>query len=651
MANYDIDRISRRLHTIERNIAGLSTPQLIHSSIEDGSVEEYDADGNLVAVLGKQFDGTHGAVAFQGPRPPTPTTPTAEGGPGTLTAVWDGGFTGGAARPLDLHFVRATAVNTATGESSPMGTTVASGPLVASLPPGTYEVTLSAESMPGLTSRYPSAAATAVVTELVDQQAITDELAAADQRLTAARTALEQADQDLSTALAGTEQAVAAVPGKIATAKQEAIDAPTKLEQLVVGQNVIPSQVVDELFARVVKARTVTATEAFIGGSAILDGAITARTITASDALWAKIGQFVLVESNQIRTNALDGKLITAPIIRTAATGARGLFDTAGYHAFNAQNVETVRLDGVNNLVTGQLNTNTPGEPGIILVPTTSTGKPGVWFSQSGSTSNNEAAIYVDSDWNLSLRGNRKPDGTRRGVTLEGLTTAEGMISRVPYAWLITTDGLGLFTRAIIGNTATSTRHVEFDADFAGMYFRTSGGLAPSGSDGAISVPNGNSPVEIRGPLDFTGSRQGLKIISGKLDLEGAPTSTFSANMGIASNNRVYKLTSNAKYKAAIQPQTLATARKLLDVAPVTWFDRFQAEAYADHMAGVGPALEDIPVLRRIPGVTAQDVAAAGLHEYVTYDAAGEMEGVAYDRLWTLLILLVKNLYTEREGN
>lgn len=98
----EIGELARRIARLETGVRALSlAPRLINSSIENGSIPEYDADGNLVSVIGRQPDGTHGIVNYAGPIPPVPSAPTAEGGPIKATIVWDGTFTSGVA-PLDL---------------------------------------------------------------------------------------------------------------------------------------------------------------------------------------------------------------------------------------------------------------------------------------------------------------------------------------------------------------------------------------------------------------------------------------------------------------------------------------------------------------------------------------------------------------------
>ena len=98
----EVGDLARKIARLETGVRALSlAPRLINSSIENGSIPEYDADGNLVSVIGRQPDGTHGIVNYAGPIPPVPSVPAAEGGPIKATIVWDGTFASGVA-PLDL---------------------------------------------------------------------------------------------------------------------------------------------------------------------------------------------------------------------------------------------------------------------------------------------------------------------------------------------------------------------------------------------------------------------------------------------------------------------------------------------------------------------------------------------------------------------
>ena len=85
---------------------------------------------------------------------------------------------------------------------------------------------------------------------------------------------------------------------------------------LKAGTAAIAEAVVKKLFAEVVVAEMVSATE-FIGENAILTGAVTASKITASEELWAKIGEFVKIRAGQIEADAIDGMTVTGTTLQS----------------------------------------------------------------------------------------------------------------------------------------------------------------------------------------------------------------------------------------------------------------------------------------------------------------------------------------------
>ena len=96
-------KLARQLVSVDKRLHNLETvPQLAHSSIDDSALPVYDKDGNLVAKVGKQDDGTWGAPPLSGPTPPMPRGLQALGGPGTIHVTWSGEFSEGAACPLDF---------------------------------------------------------------------------------------------------------------------------------------------------------------------------------------------------------------------------------------------------------------------------------------------------------------------------------------------------------------------------------------------------------------------------------------------------------------------------------------------------------------------------------------------------------------------
>ncbi|MBP3044895.1 hypothetical protein KKR91_01105 [Arthrobacter jiangjiafuii] len=161
-------------------------------------MDEYDGDGNLVSVIGKQYDGTHGAVVVSGPVPPVPNAPLVTGGL-SLNIGWDGTFVNDAGvqditipAPMDftrveLHASRTSGFSADTADTlidtieSPRG-----GTRPAMLDEGTWYAVLVARSASGKRSAQ-SAEASAVVTPPVgadvDVDALREEFAAADEAL------------------------------------------------------------------------------------------------------------------------------------------------------------------------------------------------------------------------------------------------------------------------------------------------------------------------------------------------------------------------------------------------------------------------------------------------------------------------------------
>src|SRR5699024_5978564 len=102
MADPQTRKLARQIVDIDRRLKGVErTPQLAHSSIDDGFLPVYDKDGNLTAKFGRQDDGTWGAPPLSGPVPSMPVGVTALGGPGMLSVSWTGEYESKAA-PLDF---------------------------------------------------------------------------------------------------------------------------------------------------------------------------------------------------------------------------------------------------------------------------------------------------------------------------------------------------------------------------------------------------------------------------------------------------------------------------------------------------------------------------------------------------------------------
>ncbi|RBP66446.1 hypothetical protein DFO66_103396 [Brevibacterium sanguinis] len=147
------------------------------------------------------------------------------------------------------------------------------------------------------------------------------------QKIAASTASIQQADIK-NLFVTGTSSLSTVVAEQIAADTAQFIE--LEVGNLVAGTGTMDQATIQKLFTDVVVASMAMA-EQFIGSNAILDESVTAPKIVASEELWAKLGQFVLVRAEQIAADAIDGKVITAPTIQTGRTGARIVLDPGGF--------------------------------------------------------------------------------------------------------------------------------------------------------------------------------------------------------------------------------------------------------------------------------------------------------------------------------
>lgn len=98
-----VDELAAQLVGIERSIFALSTtPQLAHSSIENGALRAHDDLLGETMLIGQQWDGTYAPGVTRGPTPPVPSDPLVTDATEGLVIGWDGTFVGGAVAPMDF---------------------------------------------------------------------------------------------------------------------------------------------------------------------------------------------------------------------------------------------------------------------------------------------------------------------------------------------------------------------------------------------------------------------------------------------------------------------------------------------------------------------------------------------------------------------
>lgn len=122
-------------------------------------------------------------------------------------------------------------------------------------------------------------------------------------------------------------------------------------------------------------------------------------------------------------------------------------------------------------------------------------------------------------------------------------------------------------------------------------------------------------------------------------------TYSSGSTVTVTSYGTLGRITSASKYKLAIarEPQ-VEPADRLLTIDPSSWADLEAVKAVAENKSNGKTLLEHEQSLDRHHGLIAEDLRDAGLGEFLIYGMNGEIEGIQYDRLWTILIPKIKQL-------
>ena len=302
------------------------------------------------------------------------------------------------------------------------------------------------------------------------------------------------------------------------------------LGTLTAGSAAIKEAVINKLFSDVVVAKTAVAEE-FIGENAILTGAVTAPKITASEELWAKIGEFVKIRTEQLEADAIDGMVITGATIRSAATGARTLMSATGFEAYNTANERTFFASASTGEVslTGKLFTGKPGFSRVALDPTLWSNLP--VYNDDGAVAGyaNGAGVRVGIDasnaldmYHAGISGSvrsgviRGPGGVAKivlnggGAVLSGESSGEN----------VTSDFVGRF-RSRVKSTTDENEYSLINESARGVDISTRWGAA--GDSSSVSTNQGSARLNCtdQGKQSFVsayGGNIGLKTYYGGYD-------------------------------------------------------------------------------------------------------------------------------------
>lgn len=126
-------------------------------------------------------------------------------------------------------------------------------------------------------------------------------------------------------------------------------------------------------------------------------------------------------------------------------------------------------------------------------------------------------------------------------------------------------------------------------------------------------------------------------------------TYSSGSTVTITSNGVLGRITSATKYKLNIGHYSdTERADRLFSLDPAFWHDKFAVEKIAERKSEGELPKDGALTLNHHYGLIAEDLVKAGLEEFVIKNDDGEVEGIAYDRLWTVLIPKIRELSNQQ---
>lgn len=385
-----------------------------------------------------------------------------------------------------------------------------------------------------------------------------------------------------------------------------------------------------------------------VGAVLIENGAVSAPHINAAqvwaDGTWIGYAKIKVLDADSItgtmiQGTALDGKTITGATIQTVATANRGVkLTSTGLRAYDNSGNLTASILGTSGTLTGYTVTG-----GVVR---TAASGPRVTLDTTPYLS-----VYDANRERIRLDGNGDmtawtPGGTS-AFQLRTVNDADGGT----YLYGPSFSSYRSYLRLGIGSVAgtkTPQAWVGFDGgqDSSKMWVHGWGAWYLGGNRGRISLENASGEVAIR-------SRAGL------LGIYDIPATTMGGQyltiiQGSSGLRSVYYNTSLRSAKVDIR-DIEGDPYAVLALRPRTFLDRTQCEQYTDALEAAQLTSEGIAVPaglalregmvppRRIPGLIAEEVAET-FPELASYDDAGNLSGVQYDRIGVYLLAAVRAL-------
>ncbi len=205
---------------------------------------------------------------------------------------------------------------------------------------------------------------------------------------------------------------------------------------------------------------------------------------------------------------------------------------------------------------------------------------------------------------------------------------------QAPGGWLFTSgpDSLGL--------ASSDTSSVNLNGSYAELNYNGSSVVRAEAGIINLNAPqtsvNGNLTVTGLSHLNGNMYSHATANFSGPIVHSAITNNSNAANLHVDANGRYWRSSSASRYK--LDQQQMELPLSLLDPVMKDWIDagsqaRFDALNNEPRPFREHDQMEyDSISLRRVPGMVAEDVAAAAGEAFVTYDSADQVEGFAYDR-------------------
>ena len=275
----------------------------------------------------------------------------------------------------------------------------------------------------------------------------------------------------------------------------------------------------------------------------------------------------------------------------------------------NASNITTGTLVGVNmwlNLLTGEMQFTNPTTGDLMML------KQGRLQYQTGG---NIYYQYYDGQ-GLTLR----PSDSNTG---DGRNTGMTLIGSKMYFDFLKNGSTKDYDARIIYNEDDLPNALQIRNTLGGIYFRLAGSIPVRILDNYVSFVTGDKATTFQSD----GFVRSTHIAQN--------TTSATSNVHIRSDGVMFMIGSASKYKSDIQllENEVEYAKRILELHPKSWIDKGEQERG--------------DVRERYYGVIAEDVETLGLSDYTNKNKDGELESVQYDRLWTLLLPIVREQDSE----